>query len=242
MDTGDVEDVGVGDDIGDVMGFAGVEFNIDDFVHDFEGEAENFRGDEAEADVVLGEEAGKGVDGTTEAEVTDHGDFEAVDLAEFLANGEEVEEGLGGMFASAITGVDDRHAGVVGGDFGRADFGVAEYDGIGILFESTDGVGEGFPFADGAEFDTGGDGDDATAKPFHGGDEGGAGAGTGFVEEAGEDVAAEEVGATTMLDHGTHFAGTLKDVFDDVTVELGDGEDVLVKKAVILPFDGGHFV
>ncbi len=55
------------------------------------------------------------MDGASVLEVADHCDGDAVDGADLLADGEDVEEGLGGMLASAVAGVDHRSVAELGG-------------------------------------------------------------------------------------------------------------------------------
>ena len=110
-----------------------------------------------------------------------------------------VEQGLGGMFACAVAGVEDRHAGVVGGQLGRARLRVAQDDDVGILLQGAHRVGQGLALADGAELHALGDRDDRAAQPLHGGNEGGAGARAWFVEQAGQDVPFQQVNAADAL-------------------------------------------
>ena len=103
LDAGDVEHVGVLDDVGDVVGLAHVEAPVDEFVHQRHRQAQDFRRDEAQADVVvLHQQAGERVDGASVAQVADHRDLQAINVPQFLADGEQVEQRLGGMFARAV--------------------------------------------------------------------------------------------------------------------------------------------
>jgi len=72
---------------------------------------------------------------------------------------EGVEQGLGGMFANAVAGVDDRLVRGLGGDGRRADLGMAEHDHVGVAFERTDGVGQALALGNRGVFDLV-DGDD----------------------------------------------------------------------------------
>lgn len=56
--------------------------------------------------IVEGEQAGQGVDGASVFQITDHGDGQAIDRTDLLANGEDVQKCLGGMFSNAIAGID----------------------------------------------------------------------------------------------------------------------------------------
>jgi hypothetical protein len=64
-------------------------------------------------------------------DITDYGHLEPGQVALSLADGEYVEECLGGMFVSAVTGIDDRALGYVGQQARGTGRGMANDYGIG---------------------------------------------------------------------------------------------------------------
>ncbi len=154
---------------------------------------QRFRGDEEEAAVEQAESLRQRVDGAAVLEVTDEGDVEAVQLALGLADGEEVEQGLGRMLVGAVAAVDDRHAGELGGEAGSPLFRMTHHHRIGVGADDLDGVSQGLALL-GAGVATVGEADDVAAKALHRGLEGEAGAGGGFEEAAGNQLVFQQAG------------------------------------------------
>ena len=101
-----------------------------------------FGSDEQDADAVeLRQQVGQRARGPAVGQVAADGHGEAVDGAEGLMDGVEVQQGLGGVLSGAVAGVDDGHRAVPGGPLGGADFVVAQRDYVGVvLAQDADGV------------------------------------------------------------------------------------------------------
>jgi len=84
--------------------------------------------------------------GTPMFQVAQQGDGQAIQVTEFLPDRESIQQGLGGVFADSITGVNDRFTGCLSGDGRRTDFRVAQHDHIRIALQRTDGVYRLSPF------------------------------------------------------------------------------------------------
>ncbi|MCK7526762.1 MAG: hypothetical protein MZV64_58780 [Ignavibacteriales bacterium] len=81
------------------------------------------------------------MDGAPVFQVAEHGHGQAVDCrAEFLHDGERIEQRLRGMFAHAVARVDDGFARRLRRDRRRPRFGMTQHDHIGITFERADGI------------------------------------------------------------------------------------------------------
>ena len=205
---------------------------VDHLVHDHQRQAEEFRRHEAQCDVVLRQQFGQRVHCASVAQIAHHRDLEAIDTAKLLPDGVQIQQRLGGMLARAVACVDDRHAGVVGGHLGRADFRVAQDDGIAVLFQRAHGVGQCFALAHRTELNPLRNRDHAAAQPLHGCDKRGAGARARLVEEAGQHVAAQQVAHAVLLDHGAHRLRLLKNVSHILAVELRHRQNILAGEAV----------
>ena len=118
----------------------------------------------------MAQELAEGVDGAAVLEVAGEGDDEAVDGSELLADGEEVEEGLGRVLAGAVAGVDDGADGGLGGNVGALVIGVAEDDGVAVLIESGDSIVETLALLGAGVRLV--DNDSLTTQALHGGVEG----------------------------------------------------------------------
>lgn len=66
------------------------------------------------------------------AQVTDESDVQAIYSAEFLTDGEEVQESLGRVFDAAVAAIDDGNSRGLGGDLGTGGIWVTENDGIAV--------------------------------------------------------------------------------------------------------------
>ena len=145
------------------------------------------------------------------------------DISLFTFEGIEVAEGLGGVLVAAITRIDDGDGGVVCEGLSRALPRVTDYYDVHVAADHPGGVGEGFALGYGRRVDVNG-GDDVPAKAVHGRFEGEAGAGAGFVEEAGHDHALTEIGLAA--DVGVHAVGEGEDGLDLVVGDVVDGDEV----------------
>ena len=231
LHTGGVQDVGAGDDLGSqLLGLDDQLAGGDDLLADFLGESEGLGGHELDADIVELEQLDQGVHGAAVLEVTSEGDGQAGDGAELLTDGEEVQEGLGGVLERAVTTVDDRNLGELGGDLGAAGLGVAEDNGVTIAAESADGVLEALALLGRRVLGSNGDG--ASTEALHSSVEGGRGAGGGLVEESGQDTALEDVKNTVALDTEAHLLG---DREEGVQIRAGE----LVHRQDVLSAEGG---
>src|SRR5690606_41072999 len=86
------------------------------------------------------EQLGEAVYRAAIAQIANHGDLQAVEPAQLVADGEEVEQRLCGMLARAVTGVDDRDRGVIRRCLRRADFRVAQDDDATVLLQRAHGI------------------------------------------------------------------------------------------------------
>ena len=69
----------------------------------------------------------------------------AVAAAAFMADGQQVCQGLSGVLVAAVTGVDDGHiAGCLGYQLGSPFSRVADHRDIGVATDCTDGIGNAF--------------------------------------------------------------------------------------------------
>ncbi len=214
------------------MGLAGIQAGVAHFVHDLQRHAQDLRRDEAQADVEVQQQLGQAMDGAAEAQVAHHGDLQPVDAPHLLLKREQVEQGLGGVLARAVAGVDHRDAGRLGGHLGRTDLRVAQDDDVGVLLQGADGVAQRLALADRAKLHALGDGDDTAAQALHGGDERGAGARARLIKQAGQHPSLQQIDAVNAIDHGPHLLGPAEDVAQPLAVKLIDGQDVPAGHAV----------
>ena len=113
----DVEHIRGGDYVGNVIGFADGDVLVAQFVGLIQGQAKDLRRDKVYLHVVHTQQPSEGVHRAPILQVTHHGHPQAINVSQFLLDGEQVQQGLGGVLASAVAGIDNRHTGVVGGDF-----------------------------------------------------------------------------------------------------------------------------
>lgn len=137
------------------------------------------------AEFLEGPDVGAG--DAAEEDVAQNGDFFIFEIVCFKVfyECEAVEEGLGGVFMSAVAGVDYRDFDDFADEGGGPCEGVADDDGVGAEgLDIEGGVVEGFAFGETAGFIL--YGDDVSAEVFGGDFEGDACAGTGFEEEVND--------------------------------------------------------
>ena len=226
LDAGGVQDVGAGDDLGsELLGLDDELAGGDELLAHVLGESEGLGGDELDADIVELQQLDEGVDGAAELEVTSEGDGQAGDGAKLLTDGEEVQEGLGGVLNGAVSTVDDGNLGELGSDLSAAGLGVAEDNGITVAAEGADGVLEALTLL--GRRVLGGDGDGASTEALHGSVEGGRGASGGLVEEGGQDTALQEVKDTVALNTKAHLLSNSEESVQIRAGELVHGQNVL---------------
>ena len=110
-----------------------------------------------------------------------------------LADGHQVNEGLGGVVVAAVPGVDHRDGGVHGGPQRRALLGVAHGDDVGVAAHHPGGVGHRLPLG-GAGLFRPREAQGPAPQPQHGGFKGEAGPGAGLIEQGGQPPALGGVG------------------------------------------------
>ena len=125
-----------------------------------------------------------------EKDIANDGDMKAGDASETLADGEDIEERLGGMLVGAVAGVDDARGQALAEEEGSAGARVAQDDDIGVEgLEVAGGILEGLAFREARG--AGGDVYDIGAQAECCELEGCAGAGARLYEEVDEGFAAE---------------------------------------------------
>lgn len=199
LHTGGVQNVRAGDNLrSQLLGLEDQLAGSNYLLADILGESESLGRNKLDADIVELEQLDEGVHGAAVLEVTSEGDGQAGDSAQLLADGEQVQEGLGGVLKGTIATVDDGDLGVLGRNLGAVGVGVAQDNSVAVAAESADGILEGLTLLGRRVLS--GDGDGASTKALHGGVERGRGAGGGLVEEGGQDTALQEVKNTVALD------------------------------------------
>ena len=101
-----------------------------------------------EPDVIQAQQARQRMDRASVLEVAHHGHRQTVNPSQFLLDGEQVQQSLGGVFADPIPGVDDRFAGVLGCQCRRTGLRVAQHDHIRVRFQGAHRIRQGFAFGD----------------------------------------------------------------------------------------------
>ena len=111
-----------------------------DRVSDVGGQGERGRGDEVDFDFVVLQQLDQRMHGAAVFEVAGKSDCDVAYAAQFLADCEEVQKGLGRVLEAAVSAVDDGDGGVFGGDSRRGVVGVSQDDGVAVAAEGADGV------------------------------------------------------------------------------------------------------
>ena len=122
------------------------------------------------------------MDGPAEAEVTAETDGDAVDMAEFPLDREEVRQGLRRVAVGAVAGVDDRHGRYFRGVKLRTLDVVAHGDDVGEAADHADGILHALTLGDGTAPGIG-EAEHVAAEFHHGGGETQPRTGTGLVKE-----------------------------------------------------------
>ena len=141
LHAGAVDNVGRGDDLGSEL----VRLNTNlttalESAADLLGELDLLGCHKVDCAVVVLQQLAEGVHGAAVLEITDEGDGETVGGTNLLTDGEEIQEGLGGVLARAVASVDDGVVSSFGGNVGTVIAGMAEDDGVTVLVKGTDGV------------------------------------------------------------------------------------------------------
>ena len=141
----------------------------------------------------LAQRGGEGVHRPAEFQVAAKADGQMIQPPLALADGHQVDHGLGGMCVAAVTGIDHRHAGTLGGAQRRTLLGVAHGNDVGIVAYHAGGVGHRLALACAGKLRPC-KAQRLTAQPQHGRLEGKAGAGAGLVEQGSQNAAIAQVG------------------------------------------------
>ncbi len=163
------------------------------------------------------------MDGAAVLEVTHQGDAQAIKTALFL-DGVQVQQGLGGMMAGSVTGIDHRHGRELGGQAGRALLGVADDQGVGVTGHHPHCIRQGLALGDGGALRRA-QVDHAATKPLHGRLKGHAGSGRGLEEQKCQDLARHHI-ALFAPGIGLQGCGQIQDRVDLLPGELSHGENM----------------
>ena len=192
------------------------------------GGDEGGRADDADLGAHGREQVDVGAGDPAVQDVAADGDSEAFEAAAAAAEGERVEQGLGGVLVGAVAGVDDGGGDFLGQQVGRAGLVVADDEEVAAHgVKGARGVEQGFALihAGGAD----GHVDDVGAEALAGEFEAGAGAGAVLEEQVDEGAAAQQValGFAGAVEEDVAL-GEVEQVGDFGGVEAFDGEQVLV--------------
>ena len=149
----------------------------------------------------------KRVDGAAEFQVAAEADGQVVKASFALADGHQVDEGLGGVTVAAVSGVDDRNPGKHGRPQGRALHGVTHGNDVSIIADDPGGVAHGLALAGAGELCPG-KAKCPAAQPQHGRLKGQPGAGAGLIKQRGEDTSLRRVGIGGRI--GLHSVGQVQ--------------------------------
>ena len=162
-------------------------------VLDVLGNAQLLRRDEHElVPLKLAEGCGQGVDRPAKFEVAAEADRQMIQPPFALADGHEIDHGLGGVGMAAVARVDDGDASIHRGPERGAFFGVAHGDDVGIVADDAGRVGHRLALA-GARKLGPCKAQRLAAEAEHGRLEGEAGAGAGFIEQRRKDAPVAQV-------------------------------------------------
>ena len=125
------------------------------------------------------------MDGAAELQIAAQADGQIIQPTHPGADGHQIGHGLGGVLVTAVTGIDDRDAGVAGSAERRTLFGMAHCHDISIAGDHTDGICNAFSFGSAAD-GLAREAQHMTAQVQHGRLKGKAGAGRRLIEQGGE--------------------------------------------------------
>src|SRR5579862_7587699 len=181
----DRDDVGAAEALFDAMHDANAGREFFEVARDPHGGAT-----ERDFDAEFGEQVNIGTGYAAVENVAEDGDVPAFEFAFAVADGERVEQSLGGVLVGAVAGVEHGDFQALGDEFGGAGGGVADHDAVGAHgFEGADGVDQRFALFQAGGFGLQGHG--VGAETGSGCGEADASAGGGFEEGDGDGLAAE---------------------------------------------------
>ncbi|KAI6769204.1 hypothetical protein HG531_010308 [Fusarium graminearum] len=204
----------------------------DELLSDLGGQSQGLGSNKLDLDLVVSEQVHKRVHRSAVEKVTKEGDGQALDGTQLLTDGEEIEEGLGGVLLAAVATVDDRDRAVLLGNVDARLLGVAEDNSITVASQSAEGVLESLTLLDGRV--RGGDGDGAATKTLHSSIERRRGASRRLVEERGQQATSEDVQDTLTLNTKTHLLCNSEEQMEISSAVGLDGQNDLTVEA-----DGG---
>ena len=155
----------------------------------------------------LAQRGGEGVHRPAELEIAAETDGQMIQPPLALANGHQVNHGLGGVSVAAIACIDNGHTRIHGRPQRRALLGVAHGNDVCIVAYHAGGIGHRFALAGAGKLRPG-KAQRLAAQPQHGRLEGKAGAGAGLVEQSGQNAAVAQVGVGRGV--GLHPVGKVE--------------------------------
>ena len=170
--------------------------------------------DKGEVGVVVGHAQGQGVGGAGVLQVAAHHHLQPVQGAPLPADGEHIQQGLGGVLVGAVAGVDHRDPGDGRRPLRRARLKVPQRDHVAVVLDGADGVLQGLPLPDGGGLLGVGHGDAGAAQLVHGRLEGQPGAGGGLVEEGTQHHVPQGAHVRLALDDGLQLFRQVQDVIN----------------------------
>ncbi len=223
LDTGHVNDVGVGDGVLQLGVLVVFEVAVLDVLLHHTRQLKLDGRDEVELRVEVAHGFHKAMDGAAVFQVANEGNLKVLKRALCLADAVEVKHALGGVLVGAVARVDDRHFRYLGSEAGRALDGVAHDDKVGIAGYHGDGVGERFAFlytrSSGAA-----EADDVATQQLDGSLKAQAGAGGRLEEQRGDDAPVQQVLMRVFL----KVLGDVEDMADFLRCVVADGNQATV--------------
>ncbi len=155
----------------------------------------------------LAQRSGQGVDRPAELEVAAEADGQMIQPPLALADGHQVDHGLGGVRVAAIACIDDRHARIQGRPQRRTLFGVAHGNDVGIVAHDAGGVLHRLALAGTGQLCPC-KAQRLAAQPQHGRFKRKAGAGGRLIEQGGQNAPIAQVGIGCRV--GLHPVGKIQ--------------------------------
>ena len=163
------------------------------------------------------------VDGAAILQVAHHVDVQVLERALGLVDAVQVEHALRGVLVGTVAGVDDGHGGHLGGVDGCSLDVVAHDDDVGIVGHHQDGIFQRLALGAAGNLRVG-KADDARPQAVGGCFKRKSGAGAGFKEEGGDDLALEQFTVGMPLKLFCH----LNHVEDLLACEIGNGDKIML--------------
>ncbi len=215
----------------EVGGLGDLALGVAHRIHDLLGHPKRARGDEEEMHLVVGEERRQRVHGAAVLQVAGQSDRQPVDGSFFLFDGVQVEQRLGGMLAGAVARVQNRTMSCGGRLLRGADLRVTQHDDVGVALDGLDRVVQGFALRYRRQLGLG-HADHLAAQAQHRGLERQPRAGARLVEEGGEDLAAEHVERSTLIERCLVLSGRAQNEIDLLDGELVGAQDILTAESL----------